>query len=297
MYLNTLDVKLSPRTQVNSYNLEINRSTLEILKLILEFKLVSACHVARFLIGQEKSRYLYRKLRRMWQAQLLESFRVFYGGMANSTLFYMLSKPGIKLLLENGLCEPSQLKTYPKAKALLSWGLFKHEAEIVELASLESLNKSKELDINFLGENNSKSQDFRDDISIEALTPDYTAIYKVADKEYRVYTEFERTRKSSEALLNKIQRYLNFLSPDELQKFTLRLMFQTRAMERNFWLNILTGRPSLLKLGIVTTNLELISGHKDFLEPVYATERTVKLSRARHLMTDTSQRIKLFNFL
>ncbi len=295
MYLNTLDVKLTPRTDVSSYNVDINESTLQILSLILEFKLASNCHIARFLTGQDQTKYIYRKLRFMWRAKLLESFKVLSG--SSTSLFYMLSKKGLKLLVESRRYEPRHLKNYPIAKTLLSWGLFKHEAEIVELASLESLNKSANLDINFKGEDSSQLQDFRDNKQIEALTPDYTVTYKTNQVENKVYTEFERTRKSNEALLNKIQRYLDFSAPQDLQKHTLRLVFQTLGMERSFWLNIFLNRPSLLKLNILTTNLNLISGAKQFLEPIYASESTVKLNKDGPLKVEVSQRVKLFNFL
>jgi hypothetical protein len=231
----------------------------------------------------------------MWRAKLLESFKVLSG--SSMSLFYMLSKKGLKLLVESRRYEPRHLKNYPTAKTLLSWGLFKHEAEIVELASLESLNKSANLDINFKGEDSSQLQDFRDNKQIEALTPDYTVTYKTNQVENKVYTEFERTRKSNEALLNKIQRYLDFSAPQDLQKHTLRLVFQTLGMERSFWLNIFLNRPSLLKLNILTTNLNLISGAKQFLEPIYASESTVKLNKDGPLKVEVSQRVKLFNFL
>lgn len=295
MYLNTLDVKLSPRKDTLSYNLEINNSTLEILILILEFRLASNCHISRFLSQKDRSRYIYTKLRRMWQARLLESFKVLSG--SSTSLFYMLSKKGLKLLSEHGQYEAGYLKNYPAPKTLLSWGLFKHEAQIVELASLESLNKSANLGISFKGEESSQSQDFRDNIRIELLTPDYTVTYKINQTEHKVYTEFERTRKSNEALLNKIQRYLDFIATQDAQKYILRLMFQTPSMERSFWLNIFMNRPTLLKLNIVTTNLELILGARQFLEPIYASESTVKLNKDGQLKADISQRIKLFDFL
>ena len=297
MYLNTLDVKLTPRTGIKSYNLRVNDSSLEILRLILEFKLASACHISRFLSGHDQSTYLYLKMRRIWQAKLLESFKVFSGSIAGYSVYYMLSKQGLKLLQERGQCEPGRAKNYPKAKALLSWGLFKHEAQIVELASLESKNKSTDIDIIFKGEESSQSLDFKSNKSIEALTPDYTVVYKKAGAQQKIYTEFERTQKSKQALLDKIQRYLNYLSPEELQKSILRLVFQTPGMEQAFWLNIFTNRPTLLRLNILTTNLDLISDNLQFLAPVYASESTAKLISGGQLKVRYSQRIKLLSFI
>ena len=295
MYLNTIDVKLTPRTEGSSYNVKINNSALEVLSLILEFRLASNCHITRFLSQKERSRYIYTKLRRMWQGKLLESFKVFSG--SSLTLFYMLSKKGLKVLAEDGQFEPHRLKNYPTTKTLLSWGLFKHEAQIVELASLESLNKSSNLHISFKGEEGSQSQDYISDKQVEALTPDYTAVYKTSQAEHIVYTEFERTKKSNEALLNKIQRYVDFLTPENFGVSTLRLIFQTPGMERSFWLNVFLNRPALLKINIVTTNLDLVSGAKQFLEPIYASESTVNLNKDGQLKIDIFKRIKLFNFL
>ena len=295
MSLNTLDVTLTARTDIKSYNVEINKSTLEILTLILEFKLASACHITRFISKKEYSRYIYKKLRRMWSAGFLESFKILSGN--RPSLIYMLSRRGLRLLIEHNLCKPQQLKSYPKAKKLLSWGLFKHESQIVELDSLESLNNSSKLRISFKGEDSSQSQDYISDKRVEALTPDYMAVYKTSQAERTVYTEFERTRKSNEALLDKIQRYYNYFSPDNFEALVLRLIFQTQNMERSFWLNIFMNRPTLLKLNIASTNLDLLSSAKQFLGPVYAAESTVKLSKEGQLKADISQRVKLFDFL
>ena len=294
MYLNTLDVILTPRINVESYNVEINDSTLEILSLILEFKLATGWHLSRFLSQKDKDNYVYAKLHRMWRADLLESFKIFKGSRLGMPLYYMLSKQGLGLLADHGVCEPRRLKTYPKAKDLLSWSLFKHEAQIVELASLEILNKSPDLNISFKGEAGSQSLDYINDKHIEALTPDYTAIYEINFQKHRCYTEFERTFKSKAAILKKIARYH---TPESLKNITLRLIFQTPGMEQNFWLNIFTNKPSLLRLKIVTTHLSLISNYKQFLEPMYASEDTVKLTKEGQLQADVSQRIKLFNFL
>lgn len=297
MSSHTLRIKLTPRTGIGSYNVKLTPATLEILALIFEFKLAASWHITRFLSQKERSRYTYTKLRRMWQSGLLESFKLFTGSLAGVPLYYILSKQGLKLLGKQGLYEPSQLQTYPQPKTLLSWRLFEHEAEIVNLASLESLNKTNNLNIMFKGEMSSKLLDYMNDKHIEVLTPDYTVVYKLAQGSQIIYTEFERTYKSHEAMLNKIQRYYDFFSPQDNKKFILRLVFQTVGMEKAFWLNIFTNRPTLLRLNIVTTNVTLILGHKDFLKPIYASESTVDLTKVNRLKTEISYRIKLFNFL
>lgn len=292
----TPKIKLTPRTGIGSYNVKTTPATLEILALIFEFKLAASWQISRFLTQKDRSRYIYTKLRRMWQSGLMESFKHFSGSLAGIPLYYVLSKQGLKLLTDQGLYEPSQLQAYPKAKTLLDWKQFEHEAQIVELASLESLNKASNLDITFKGEISSKSLDYMSDKHIEVLTPDYTVVYKLAQVDQIIYTEFERTHKSHEAILNKVQRYYDFFYPQGNKKIILRLVFDTPGMEQAFWLNIFTNRPSLLKLNIVTTNLTLILGHKDFLQPIYAADSTVDLNKRSRLKAEIPYRIKLFNF-
>jgi len=294
MSVNTLDIKLNRRTGPRPSNMEITESTWEILRLLLQFKLASVCHLSRFLTSQEQSKYLYRKLRQMWQAGLLESFKVFPGSLEGSALYYMLSKQGLKLLAEKAPEQQSGIKNYPAAQDLMDWGLFKHESQIVEMASLESKNKSGSLTLSFSGEQDSRSTDYKAGKTIEALSPDYIVIYKTPQRQLKVYTEFERTHKANEALLDKIQRYFDSLPPEDYQTAIVRLIFQKITMERNFWLNIFKSRANLLRLKIMTTNLDLITGNTKFLESIYASEDTVELIRGENLKAIIPQRIKLF---
>lgn len=295
MRLHSLEVKLTPRTKAKAYNAKLNSATLEMLALIFEFRLASTWQITRFLKQTDQNRHIYAKLRRMWQSGLLESFKIFSTSTVGVSLYYVLSKEGLNVLKYYGRYESSWLKTYPKTKNLLSPILFRHEAQIVEMASLESLNRSKNLSISFKGEVSSKFLDYRDDKHIEVLTPDYIVIYKTENFEQSIYTEFERTWKSKAAGLTKIQRYLDFIPQQDRQKYILRLIFQTPNLEKSFWLNIFTNRPSLLKLKIITTNVDLISKPKDFLQQIYATETTVKLTKFGRLTAEITARIKLFN--
>ncbi len=298
MFLNTLDVKLNPRTEIDSYNLKINHSTLEILSLVFEFKVATSWHISRFLTQKDQSKYIYTKLRRMWKAGLLESFKVYSGSLAGIPVFYMISKTGLKILAEEGLYGAEELHAYPQAKTLLSWGLFKHEAQVVELASLEAKNKSKSFNITFKGEVSSGNRDFLSNKYIEVLTPDYTALYQISSVTQSVYSEFERTLKSKEAILRKIERYVQYLTPEARANKTLRFIFQTPQMEQLFWMNVLSNKPELLqKLKVLSTNLTLLHDYKQFLEPIYLSEQTVKLLKDGRLKIDTSERIKLFAFL
>jgi len=292
-----LDISLTPRTGPR-YNLRLNQSSIEILALVFEFKVLGSWHITRFLIQKDRSRYIYTKLRRMWQAGYLESFKLFTGSIAGIPLYYTLSRAGLKVLLKENLYSPSQIAKYPSPQTLFSSGLFEHEKQVAELASKEAKNQTKDLKINFKGEITSQGTDFMDDKVIEALTPDYTVFYTFAGQTQIIYSELERTQKGKLAMLRKVERYKNFLKPEQLKNRTLRLIFQTQEMEATFWLNIYTNRPGLLNtLRIVTTNTALLKDHHKFVEETYATHKTIKLSKPVRLMVDTSRRVRLFEFL
>ena len=298
MNLNNPGVKLTPRPEGASYPLKLNHSALDILSLVFEFKLAAAWHVSRFLTQEEQNKYVYLKLRRMWQAGYLESFKVHSESLLGFPVYYMLSKKGLGILAEYDLYSQSQLSGYPSPKTLFSPHMFKHESQVIELASLEAQNKTKDLDIKFKGELSSQGQDYKSDKTVEALTPDYTATYISGQKEHKVFTEFERTAKSKMAQTRKIERYLDFLDFEQRQVVTLRIIFQTQGMEQSFWLNALTNLSRLSSLRIITTNLSLLQTHDQFLKPIYSSEQTVKMGRFDGRLTiDTSQHIKLFEFL
>lgn len=298
MYLTTLEVTLTPRTDTKPYNLQLNKTTLDILSLIFEFRVATAWQITRFLKQKDLVKYIYRKLHRMWKAGLLESCKVYIGTRAGMPVYYMLSKQGLRILEAQGLYNRSQLKAYPHINTLLSLNLFKHEAQVIELASLEAKNKTDAFTITFKGETNSMAREYLSNKNVEVLTPDYTALYPGVGIEECVYTEFERTQKSKQASLRKIERYVQFLSPEQREHVTLRMIFQTPRMEELFWLNIMANGSSFLqKLRIRSTNLLLLENHEQFLEPVYASENTVQLTKYGRLGIVMGERIKLFSFL
>ncbi len=298
MNFNNPNVKLTPRPQGAGYHLHINQSALEVLGLIFEFKLATGWHISRFLTQKDYVQYVYLKLRRMWQAGYLESFKISSESANGIPVYYMISRSGLKVLAEHGLYSESQLSNYPKAKTLFSSHMFKYESQVVELASLEANNKTKDLDICFKGELSSQGQDYKSDKTIEALTPDYTVYYTFAGQQHLVYTELERTAKSKMTQTRKIERYINFLDYEQRQAVTLRIIFQTPGMEQSFWLNALTNLPGLHSLRVLTTNTSQLESHNKFLQAIYASEQTVKLGRfGGRLTVDTSERIKLFEFL
>ena len=291
------NVKLTPRTPGQNYPLKLNQSALDILSLIFEFKLAAAWHVSRFLTQEEQNKYIYLKLRRMWQAKLLESFKVHSESLLGFPVYYMLSKRGLNILAERGLYSKAELNNYPSPKMLFSPHLFKHESQVVELASKEAQNKTKDLDISFKGELSSQGQDYKSDKTIEALTPDYTVYYTFAGQQHSVYSELERTAKSKLAQMRKVERYLDFLSFEQRQAVTLRIIFQTPGMEQSFWLNALTNLPRLHNIRILTTNVSLLQTPDKFLRDIYSSQQTVKLGRfGGRLTVDTSKRVKLFEF-
>ena len=298
MYLNALEVALTPRTAKDAYRLQVNEAALEILGLIFEFKVVTAWQIARFLGQKDQSKYLYLKLRRMWQSGLLESFKVYTGSRAGMPVYYMLSKQGLKLLAETGKYPSVLLKAYPQPKTLFSWGIFRHEIQVAELASQEVKNGSKSFSINCKGEASSVAHDFRSEKNVEVFTPDYTVFYRISGLEKRIYTEFERTNKSIENMARKIERYLLHLDQKEREHTTLRFIFQNPQMEQAFWRNAFLGQAGFLqKLRVLSTNLNLLESHERFLEPIYASEQTAKLHNQGALGVDLSERIKLFSFL
>jgi hypothetical protein len=298
MLLNTLEVTLTPRTDTDAYRLQVNEAAFDILNLIFEFKVATAWQIARFLGQKEESKYLYLKLRRMWQAGFLESFKIYTGSRAGMPVYYMLSKKALKLLAEQGKYPIFLIKNYPKPKMLFSWGIFRHELQVVELASQEVKNGSTSFSISFKGELSSQIHDARSEKSIEVFTPDYTVFYRMGELDKRIYTEFERTNKSIEAMGRKIERYLFHLDQKAREHTTLRFIFQNSNMEYAFWRNAFLGQaPFLQKLRVLTTNLNLLESHERFLEPIYASEQTAKLTKKSSLDVDLSTRIKLFSFL
>lgn len=298
MNLDGLELTLTPRTAIDSYNLQINQSTLDILSLILEFKVATSWQISRFLTQKDQSKYLYLKLHRMWQAGLLESFKIFSGHQAAIPLYYLLAKKGLSILKQKGIYDPKYIKNYPPTKALLSSTFFKHEAQVIELASMEAKNKTKNLNLTFKGELGSGSHDWRSDKNIEVFTPDYTVLYTVGTDVMHIYSECERTLKSKEAMIHKLERYVLHLNPEHRRQSIVRLIFQTPNMEQSFWLNILSNKAHFLQtVNVMTTNLLCLEDHKQFLEPIYVSPNTVKLTKEGRLGVDTSSRIKLLPFL
>ena len=295
MFLPTMEVTVTPRPEGEPYNVQMSQSLLDILALIFEFKIVAGWHLARFISQKDKNKYLQLKLRRMWQAGLLESLQIYAGTRLGMPIYYMLSKLGLQTLAEQAHYDKIRLKGYPTPASFISSGLFKHDAQIVELASLEAMNRTERLNITFTGETGSLTRENRSDKNIEVLTPDYIADYVFNGVTERVYTEFERTNKSASAMIRKIERYRQYFWPGEEEHKTLRLVFQTSRMEESFWLNILVNKPALLqRLRVVTTNIILLETQKQSLEPVYAMESGVKLKREGRLIVEISERIKLF---
>jgi hypothetical protein len=298
MLLTTTETILTPRVNVKPYNIQLSGRSLDILKFIFEFKIATAWQITRFLKQRDRIKYIYLKLHRMWQAGLLDSFKAFTGSRAGMPVYYMLSKLGLKALREQAHYDKSILENYPPTRNLLSPGLFKHEAQVVELASQEILNKSSSLNIAFKGEALSQSREYRSDKNIEVLTPDYTVFYTVGDQTERVFTEFERTNKMKHAMIKKMERYMRFLTPDGFKNTTLRIVFQTPGMETAFWFTLGIEKPHIARdMRILTTHISLLQSHEHFMEPVYASDDTVIWVREGRTVAKVKSRIKLFSFL
>jgi len=298
---------LSPRTELSQYHLLFNDSTIKILKLLYEFKLATGWQLCRFMLQQDKNSYIYKKVNLMWQTGLLDSFKVYvHAGRFGNPLYYTLSKQGLDALHEFAHYEPGWLKGYPKPAEMLSLPNFPHEARIVELASQESINqpKDKRFTIDFFGEMMSKGRDYINDKIVEAFSPDYTVIYTFtkSGQEIRLHTEYERTRKSYRAILDKLNRYHNYFSypnnKDDKKEFVIRFIFQTPGMERGFWLNLILNAPSRSSMKIITTNLALITGSKDFTQTIYANYQAINLVKNPKLnvVIPYAKRLRLVEF-
>lgn len=294
MFIPKLNLTLIERTEKDTYRPDMNAATLKILLFFFEFKLASAVHIARFLGEEKVTRYLYTKLRRLWQGGLLESLQLNAGTRLGLPMYYMLSKNGLQILERHFHWDKLYLKTYPSIGSFLSSGLFQHEAGIVELASLEAMNRSPTLTIAFTGEMNSLLREVRSDKRIEVLTPDYTVSYETNDTKKIVYTEFERTNKSHILMIRKIERYVHHFEPGEEKDKILRLIFDNERMERSFWFTLLLDKPNLLRsLAVVTTNVSLITSPEQFLHAIYSTERSVDLKRDGRVVADLTNKVKL----
>ncbi len=173
----------------------------------------------------------------------------------------------------------------------------------MELASLESMNQPKDkwFTIDFLGEVASKGLDYINDKVVEGFSPDYTVIYTFTEdkKQFKIYTEYERTRKSYKAILQKLNRYRFYFSyPNGKEDFIIRFIFQTPGMERGFWLNLILNGHSLINMKIITTNISLITGHKDFTHNIYAKYDTISLVKNPKLsiVISDAKRLRLVGF-
>ncbi len=297
MFSPKLNLVVSPRSGTDaSYTPDLNETTLKILSLLFEFKIATAIHIARFLGEDEAYRYLYMKLRRLWQGGLLESLQLYQGTRVGMPVYYMLSKEGLEVVGRHHHFERSYLKTYPSPKTFISSNLFQHEAGIVELASLEARAAHDGCTITFLGEMSSLSREARSDKRVEVFTPDYTVFYQLNNVKETVYTEFERSNKSTTAILRKIERYDCNLEPNEREHVTLRLIFDNERMERSFWYTIVMNKPHLAQnIRILTTNLILVQTTEQFLKPIYATEGSINLRRDGRVIAEVEERVKLFS--
>ncbi len=263
----------------------MNESAIDILSLLYEFKIATGKQLTRFLEQRDDSKYLYLKLRRMWRAGLLDSFRVYTGASFGIPVYYVLTESGLEALASAKRYSISEVEQYPKLGSLISSSTFKHEAAIVELASLEAKNHSEQLAISFQGEFRSAARDVRSFRDIEIFTPDFTARYSFGTDHRTVYTEFERTPKSKDVMLAKLKRYVHHLDFEEREQTIVRFLFQTPVMEHRFWKIVLKDDPKLYtRLRVMTSNASLISAHQQFLEPIY-------------MSMDLSKRVKLIPFL
>lgn len=310
-------LQLQPALRKDSdfHNVQLNESTYDILSLIFEFKIAASWHISRFLIQKDQSKHVYSKLRRMWQGGLLENFKVFNGSITGMPVYYLLSKEGLRMLEKKGLYTNKQIRQYPKHSTVLLPNFFKHEAPIVELASMEAKiakGRTDKITLTFKGEISSSVHDTRYDsfreYNIEVFTPDYTVHYDSAFMTQSgrtlpvVYTEYERTPKSKDAILKKIDRYLSHVGYLQQKDCILRIIFETEAMEMSFWKTMILSGPTYgrqYQMQIMTTNIATIASRKEntFCEPLYVNHEEVEIIGNGRMEFFAKRRIKLFVIL
>lgn len=234
----------------------------------------------------------------MWRAGLLESFKVYAGARFGMPVYYLLAPSGLEVLASADKYGDEAFTNYPDQKILLTPACFKHDATIVELASLEAKNSSDRLPIAFRGEQRASALDFRSGKDIEVFAPDYAAKYSFGDEMRAVFTEYERTRKTKDAMMKKLDRYIRHLSFEERDRSVIRFIFETAGMERAFWATVIEYDPNLLdRLNLFTTNIASLSDYRHFLEPIYVSGKSIKMRKENKLSVDLSRRVKLMPFL
>ncbi len=291
-------ITITPRTTSNAYNVRLNQTTFDILSFLFEFKLLGVRELTRVLQPKRNTKYIYRKLGQMKSAGLIETHQMPRATSFGTPVYYMLEKRGLKLLEEHGKYSRFEIAKYPKTTALLRLDTFAHDIQVGELASLEAINATESLHISMKGEAASLAYDWRSDSNIEVFTPDYTALYEKDGNCITIYTEFERTPKSKQALFRKIKRYLLHLESEARKNCILRFIFQTPAMERNFWLTmVIEGSQYVQSLSLATTNMTLLSDHAQFMSPIYSTDDSMRLVRRGRVEAVLSRRVKLLPWI
>lgn len=271
---------------------------LEILSYIFEFKLATACHLSRFVRHMEYDEHLAAALSVMWRGGYLVRTMAQAGNPVRRHAFYLLARDGLAELRDAGLHPMEHLERYPRAEPFLASANLRHEVAITELSSMESLIAEPGLSLDFSGELSSLGHERKSGYAVEVFTPDYVVRYAAGNKEYPVYTEYERTRKSPEVLVKKMEHYAYRLQRDERGAAVVRCIFETADMEGVFWSALLARMPQLLgQLRVMTTNLGLIEESRDFLMPIYASGTNVRLGDDRRAHIDPAARAKLFPFL
>lgn len=122
------------------------------------------------------------------------------------------------------------------------------------------------------------------------FTPDYVVEYRIdGNLKATAFTEYERTPKSKEGLIKKVERYLFHIMWEDRPKYMLRFIFETEAMERAFWKTIIHA----YNLFIVTTNLSLINTWQNFQEAIYATRQKVRLWNQDSVKLEIRDRMRI----
>ena len=271
---NSIDIKLEKRPEVISKTIKPTQQNLRILYFIFDFHTLTATQLARFTQKKiEPTRQLYRILRKMWLADIVDRIPILLEYNSNPEKFYCISKNGINYLIEHLTKEYQHIKVsqIKHSRSYIRMTFMKHVYGVAEIASLEKLamNFQKNIEIKFMGSLTTKEHRTLNKKRVEVISPDFFSQYKTENKIIQIFTEYERSIKSKQYKIKKIEHYYEFLKKKNFTQ-TLRFVFPTHTLEKNFWTYFIRVKPEYFNyINTISTNLEILKEPKNFFENIY----------------------------
>lgn len=306
LVLNTSHIKFEQRKEkdILKSNIRITNSDIELLSYIGEFKVLSNIHICRLKKHVDKRiQFISERLRVLWIMGLIERFRIYTGENANVNnmpLLFVLSEDGAKALVEHKGYTYDQLKYFKYADKLFEWGLFNHEIDTANIASMEACIKDEDFNIELRGEEYNKVTELIHGKIKEVFTPDYSSCYKFKNNNtiVTIYNEIERGYKTFSIKTEKLERYYDHLQKTNRLSSPIRLFFINENIEASFWKTIILDKGlKIRQLNIYTTNFQLIKGSESFLDKIYFKIQSVNVDRSSNGVVEInkqkSTRVKL----